>query len=146
MIKHIYHINCNSDDIVSLIVNILTCLSILFFPCEFVSSKRSTIGLTIQNNQHLSVEKRQTRYASIRTNVYALSFSKLHSLYKSCLDTAVTEFNYVQTYSSRHVYCQSQVHKLLFANKGLEAINLTNILHQKSVKYKIPPILKITLY
>ena len=32
--------------------------------------------------------------------------------------------------------------KLLFANKGLDAINLSNILHQKSVKSKIPPYFK----
>jgi hypothetical protein len=29
--------------------------------------------------------------------------------------------------------------KLSFANKGLDGINLVNILHHKSVKYKIPP-------
>jgi hypothetical protein len=29
--------------------------------------------------------------------------------------------------------------KLLFANKGLDAMNLGNILHHKSVKAKIPP-------
>jgi len=32
--------------------------------------------------------------------------------------------------------------KLSFANKGLDGINLDNILHHKSVKYKIPPYYK----
>jgi hypothetical protein len=32
--------------------------------------------------------------------------------------------------------------KLSFANKGIDGINLGNILHHKSVKSKIPPYLK----
>jgi hypothetical protein len=96
----------------------------------------------------------------IRTELYALPFSKLHSLYKSCLDTPVTDPN-SSMYRLTAVVMDIANHrlfkpvtfkkeeqekrsflKLLFANKGLDAINLSNILHQKSVKSKIPPYFK----
>ena len=62
-----------------------------------------------------------------------------------------SEFKWIQTYSNRHGYCQSQTFQffcikkddidtrsflqLSFANKGLDGFNLDNILYQKSVIY-----------
>ena len=37
---------------------------------------------------------------------------------------------------------EQSYHNLSFANKDFDAINLGNILHHKSVKYKIPPYFK----
>ena len=100
----------------------------------------------------------------IRTKLYAPAFSKLHSLYKSCLDTSVTDPNSIMyrltavvmdianhrlfkpvTFKKEEKEKRSFL-KLLFANKGLDAINLSNILHQNQSNLKFHLILKISLY
>ena len=75
-----------------------------------------------------------------------------------CKQCYKSEFKWIQTYCNRLGYCRSQTFqtcwyyeswnkqtfflKLSFANKGLDGINLGNILHHKSVKSKIPPYFK----
>jgi hypothetical protein len=69
-----------------------------------------------------------------------------------------SEFKWMQTYNNRLGYCRSQAFqtigikrgeidkrsflKLSFANRGLDGINLDNILLHKSVKSKIPQYFK----
>ena len=92
----------------------------------------------------------------IRTKLYSLPRNKLHILFKSCLDTPVTD-QHSSLYRLQAVVLDICNHRLFkqvttfaepeeathflplqFANKGLDAINLANILHHKSVKEKIP--------
>ena len=98
----------------------------------------------------------------IRTKLYSLPLSRLHLLHKSCLDTSCTDPN-SSLYKLTAVVFDIGNHRLFkpvklhanveehrsflpihFANKGLDAINLANILHHKSVKSKIPPYFKDT--
>ena len=96
----------------------------------------------------------------IRTKLYSLPRSKLHCLYNYCLNGVFTNCNsnhyklsaiildiaYHRLFSpvtTRHEVAESRSFlKLSFSNKGLDAIHLSNILHHKSVKSKIPPYFK----
>jgi len=90
----------------------------------------------------------------------AIPLSKLHALYNSCLEAHVTNPN-SNDYKLTTIVLDIAGHslfkhvgikkdeiekhsflKLSFAYKGLDAINLSNILHHKSVKYKISPYFK----
>ena len=85
---------------------------------------------------------------------------KLHALYNPCLENHVTNPN-SNEYKLTAIVLDIAGHilfkpvgikkdeidkcfflKLLFANKGLDGINLGNILHHKLVKSKIPPYFK----
>ena len=96
----------------------------------------------------------------IRTKLYSLPFSKLHSLYTACLKTSIT-YPYSTLYKltalildiDQHMFLKPVtiggkekenilVLSLFFANKGLNAINLGNILNHKSVKAMVPPYFK----
>ena len=92
---------------------------------------------------------------NIRTKLYFLPRAKLHSLQKTCLNTiypssALYRLAAVVLDISNHRLFKPVVEhadkeepknfsSLQFANKGLDAINLANILHHKSVKEKTPP-------
>ena len=96
----------------------------------------------------------------IRSKLFSLPLSKLHDLYNSCLVNNVTNPNSIE-YKLTAIVLDIAGHrlfklvgikkdeidkrsflKLSFANKGLDGINLGNILHHKSVKSKIPPYFK----
>ena len=84
----------------------------------------------------------------------------MHALYNSCLENHVTNPNsneykltaIVLDIGSHRLFKPVGIKKdeidkcfflkLLFANKGLDGINLGNILHHKLVKSKIPPYFK----
>jgi hypothetical protein len=93
----------------------------------------------------------------IRSKLFSLPLSKLHALNNSYLVNNVTNPN-SNEYKLTAMVLDIAGHrffkpigiqkdeidkhyflKLLFANKGLDGINLGNILHHKSVKSKIPP-------
>ena len=92
--------------------------------------------------------------------LFSLPLSKLHSLYNSCLENHVTNPNsneykltaIVLDIGSHRLFKPVGIKKdemdkrfflkLSFANKGLDGINLGNILHHKLVKCKIPPYFK----
>ena len=96
----------------------------------------------------------------IRTKLYSLPLTKLNSLYKYCLEQPITNCNsnqyrlsaiildiayhrlFLPVSLKENVTEKRSFLKLSFANKGLDAIHLSNILHQKSVKSKIPPYFK----
>ena len=96
----------------------------------------------------------------IRTKLYSLPRTKLHYLYKYCLERIFTDCNSNQ-YKLSAIILDIAYHrlflpvtmrqdetksrsflKLSFSNKGLDAIHLSNILHHKSVISKIPPYFK----
>ena len=96
----------------------------------------------------------------IRTKLYSLPLTKLNSLYKTCLENPVTDSSST-LYKLVAVILDIGHHRLFkpveargnekenrsflplyFANKGLDAINLGNILHHKSVRSKVPPYFK----
>ena len=90
----------------------------------------------------------------------AIPLSKLHALYNSCLEANVTNTNsneyklttIVLDIAGHRLFKYVRIKKdeiekrsflkLSFAYKGLDAFNLGNILHHKSVKYKISPYFK----
>ena len=92
----------------------------------------------------------------IRSKLFSLTLSNLHSLYNSCLESYVTnpisnEYKLtamVLDIVSHRLFIPVGIKKdeidkrsflrLSFANKGFDDINLGNILHHKSVKSKIP--------
>jgi hypothetical protein len=92
----------------------------------------------------------------IRQQLFSLPLSKLHALYNSCLEINVTNEYKLTTIVLdiarhglfKHVGIKKDeidkrsFLKLSFANKGIDAINLGNIRHHKSVKSKIPPYFK----
>jgi hypothetical protein len=108
----------------------------------------------------------------ICSKLFSLPISKLHALYNSCLENHVTipnsnEYNLTSIVLdiAGHILfnpvgiAKDEIHKhfvlkLSCANKGLDGINLGNILHHKSVKSKIPsyfkdqsvPIISYALY
>ena len=94
------------------------------------------------------------------SKLFSLPLSKLHALYNLCLVNNVTNPN-LNEYKLTTIFLDIAGHrlfkpvgikndeidkrsflKLSFANKGLDGINLGNILHHKSVKSKIPPYFK----
>ena len=96
----------------------------------------------------------------IHSKLFSLPLSKLHTLYNSCLVSNVINPN-SNEYKLTAIVLDIAGHrlfkpvgikkdeidkrsflKLSFANKGLDGINLGNILHHKSVKSKIPPYFK----
>jgi len=96
----------------------------------------------------------------IRSKLFTLPLSKLHALYNSCLVNNVTNSN-SNEYKLTAIVLDIAGHrlfkpvgikkdeidkrsflKLSFANKGLDDINLGNILHHTSVKSKIPTYFK----
>ena len=96
----------------------------------------------------------------IRTKLYSRPLTKLHSLQETCLTKSCSDphsplyrlIAMVLDISNHRLFkpVQSKANAsenrsflpLLFANKGLDAINLGNILHHKSVTSKIPPYFK----
>ena len=96
----------------------------------------------------------------IRTKLYSVPLKTLHSLYKECLQSSVTDPSstlyrlvaIILDIGKHRLFKPVNTHKdeeeprsflsLLFANKGIDAINLGNILHHKSVTSKIPPYFK----
>ena len=100
----------------------------------------------------------------IRSKVISLPLLKLHALYNLCLVNHVSNPN-SNEYKFTAIVLDIAGHrpfkpvgikkdeidkrsflKLSFANKGLDGINLGNILHHKSVKSKIHHILSISPY
>ena len=96
----------------------------------------------------------------IRSKLFSLPLSKLHAMYNTCLVSNVTNPN-SNEYKLTAIVLDIAGHrffkpvgikkdeidkrsflKLLFANKGLDGINLGNILHHKSGISKIPPYFK----
>ena len=96
----------------------------------------------------------------IRSKLFSLPLSKLHTLYNSCLVSNVINPN-SNEYKLTAIVLDNADHrlfkpvgikkveidkrsflKLSFANRYLDCINLGNILHHKSVKSKIPPYYK----
>ena len=98
----------------------------------------------------------------IRSKLFSLPLSKLHALYNSCLVNNVTNQN-SNEYKRTAIVLDIAGHrpfkpvgikkderdkhsflKLSFANKakGLDDINLGNILHHTSAKSKVPPYVK----
>ena len=96
----------------------------------------------------------------IRTKLYSLPLSKLHSLFNLCLESTVTNPHSNQ-YKLQAIISDIASHRLFkpvrigkdekekrsflnlsFANKGLDGVNLGNILHHKLVQSKIPPYFK----
>jgi hypothetical protein len=93
----------------------------------------------------------------IRSKLFYLPLSNLHALYNSCLVNNATNPNsneykriaivldisghrFVKPVGTKQDEIEKRSFlKLSFANKGLDGINLGNILHHKSVKSKIPP-------
>ena len=93
----------------------------------------------------------------IRSKIYSLPLSKLHVLYNSCLvnHTINPDSNkykliaIVLDIAGHRLFKPVSIKKdeidkrsflkLSFANKGLDGINLGNVLHHKSFKSKIPP-------
>jgi hypothetical protein len=100
-----------------------------------------------KDDHHSDVEERSWKYPS--------HSPKPHSLYNSCLENHLTvriqnNTNLQQTawycrsvFSNLLSFKKNEINKrsflkLSFAKKGLDAINLGNVIHHKSVKYKIP--------
>jgi len=96
----------------------------------------------------------------IRTKLYSVTLSKLHSLYTTCLKTSTTD-PYSTLYKLTTIILDIGQHRLfkpvtiggnewenilflplVFANKGLAVNNLGNIIHNKSVKAKVIPYFK----
>ena len=96
----------------------------------------------------------------IRTKQYSLPLSKLNSIYITCIKSSTTD-SYSTLYkltafildiSQCSVFKPMTIREnekenqplipLFFANKGLEAIYLGNILHHKSVRAMSPPYFK----
>jgi len=96
----------------------------------------------------------------IRTKLYSLPFTTLHSLYRASLDTPVTDPS-SPLYRLVAIILDIGHHRLFkpvglkgteeekrsflpipFINKGIDAINLANILNHKNVTSKIPPYFK----
>jgi hypothetical protein len=96
----------------------------------------------------------------IRSKLFSLHLSELHTLYNSCLVNHVTNPN-TNDYKLTAIILDIGGHKLFkpvsikkdeidkrsflklpFANKGFDGINLGNLRHHKSVKSKIPPYFK----
>jgi len=99
---------------------------------------------------------------NIRTKLHPLPLSKLHSLYATCLKTSTSD-PYSTLYKLAAIMLDIGQHRLfkpvtirgnemenipffplVFANIGLAAINLGNILHHKSIKAMVPPYLHPT--
>ena len=97
----------------------------------------------------------------IRTKLYSIPLSKLNTLYKECLENPVTDpqsniyrltaivldIGYNRLFKPVGVPHENSKDNrsflsLPFLNKGLDAINLGNILHHKSVTAHIPPYFK----
>ena len=92
--------------------------------------------------------------------MYSLPLRKLHSLYETCLNNLTYDSNspgykltsIILDIGRFRLFKPVLTHEtesekrsflpLFFANKGLDAINLGNILHHKSVKSKVPPYFK----
>ena len=93
----------------------------------------------------------------IPPKLYSLPLSYLHSLYTTCLKTSNTD-PYSTLYKLTAIILNIGQHRLLkpvtifgnekenrpflplfFGNKCLDAINVGNILHHKSVKVMVPP-------
>jgi len=90
---------------------------------------------------------------------FVLSITR-NSLYKTCLDNPIYESNSpgykltsvildigrLRLFKPVEIHMTEQEKRsflpLFFANKGLDAINLGNILHHKSVTSKVPPYFK----
>ena len=94
----------------------------------------------------------------IRTRLYSLPLNMLHDLYESIwpyispmlhpqnIDFRVLFWTFPQTGFSKLSGCVIILRqknrpflKMKFANKGIDALNLSNILNQKSVQSNIPP-------
>ena len=96
----------------------------------------------------------------IRTQLYSLPLRKLNNLYETCLNNLAYDSNspgykltsIILDIGRLRLFKPVGIHEtesekrsflpLFFANKGLDAINLGNILHHKSVKSKVPPYFK----
>ena len=96
----------------------------------------------------------------IRSKLYSLPLSRLHSLLKACDECQVTDSRsakykilaLVMDIASHRLFrpvCEhsEELEKrsflnLKFINKGIDAINISNILHHKRVKNNIPPYFK----
>ena len=104
---------------------------------------------------------RQLGLHHIRTKLYSLPLKKLHELYESARSVVFTDagspeyrlngiildvsnnrlFKVVKT--NEHSDPSNRPFlKVKFANKGIDALNLSNILNQKSVQSQIPPYFK----
>ena len=97
----------------------------------------------------------------IRTKLYSLPLSKLHTLLEetnshhslnsnaleSRVASIITDIAYHRLYKPAKTNLLDNVDKrnfmhIHFANKGLDAINLPNVFHQKSIQENIPPYFK----
>jgi hypothetical protein len=120
----------------------------------------SPIFYNVSLNDLLPYVQKPLGIHHIRSKLFSLPLSKLHALYNSCLVNNVTNPN-SNEYKLTAIVLDIAGHrpfkpagikkdeidkrsflKLSIANKGLDGINLGNILHHKSVKSKIPPYFK----
>jgi hypothetical protein len=114
----------------------------------------------VSNNDLLPFIKKSLAIHHIRTKLYSLPLSKLHSLFNLCLESTVTNphsnqyklLAIISDIASHRLFKSVRIGKdekekrsflnLSFANKGLDGVNLGNILHHKLVQSKIPPYFK----
>ena len=120
----------------------------------------SPIFYNVSLNDLLPFVQKPLGIHHIRSKLFSLPLSKLHALYNSCWVNNVTNLN-SKEYKLTAIVLDIAGHrplkpvgikkdeidkrsflKLSFANKGLDGINLGNILHYKSDKSKIPPYFK----
>ena len=111
-------------------------------------------------NDMISFVQKPLEMHHIRTKQYSLPLSKLNSIYITCIKSSTTD-SYSTLYkltafildiSQCSVFKPVTIREnekenqplipLFFANKGLEAIYLGNILHHKSVRAMSPPYFK----
>ena len=105
----------------------------------------------------------QLGFHHIRTKLYSLPLKRLHALYESTLTFHFADVGYpghrhlgiVLDISSNRLFKAVRVGEptetrnrpflnVKFANKGIDALNVSNILNQKSVQNKIPPYFQYT--
>ena len=114
----------------------------------------------ISFNDLLSYMQKPLGLHHIRTKLFSLPLSKLSALNNTALARQVTDFNsteyqlaaVVSDVASHRLFKPVRIHqnesnqrsflKIEFANKGLDAINISNILHHKDVQSKVPPYFK----
>ena len=110
----------------------------------------------VSNNDLLPFIQKPLGIHHIRTTLYSLPLSKLHSLFNSCLETTVINPHSNQ-YKLSAIISDIASHRLFkpvcigkdekeirsflnlsFANKGLDGVTLGNIFHHTLVQSKIP--------
>ena len=85
----------------------------------------------------------------IRRKQFSPSLPKLHSLYNSCMENHATNPNSNEYYITAMILDiqtdevdESSFLRIALANQVIDALNIGNIFHHKSVKYRIPAYFK----